>query len=79
MPSNPANIYEAGVSLGCESARLRNFDIPTEVSLEAMGEINSGDVVLDIGAGSNISLGEVVRDKGGEYIAFDRNEFFLSL
>lgn len=79
MSLKPVNIYEAGVNLIGESARLRNFDLPTEVSLDAIGEIDSGAVVLDIGAGSNTTLGEIVREKGGEYIAFDRNQSFLSL
>ena len=79
MSPKPANIYEAGVSLVSESARLRDFDLPTEVSLDAIGESKPGAIVLDIGAGSNASLGNVVRKNGGEYIAFDRNESFLRL
>ena len=79
MSLGPANIYESGVRLGRESDRLRNFDLPTEVSLDAIGEIHSGAAVLDIGAGSNTSLGAIVRNNAGEYVALDRNESFLNL
>jgi SAM-dependent methyltransferase len=77
MQSEPANIYESGAELDQEADRLRDFDLPTQVSLKGIGELAPGFSFLDIGAGANTSLGSYIRAHGGTYTAFDRNEAFL--
>lgn len=54
-----------------ESERLRKFDMPNQVSIDSLGDLKSGQNVLDIGAGENTKLGEYIRHQGAHYIAFD--------
>ncbi len=57
-----------------ESIRLRDFDMPNQVSIDSIHDLRSGQNVLDIGAGENTKLGEYVRHQGAHYIAFDFRE-----
>jgi SAM-dependent methyltransferase len=65
------NIYEGSPQLDVERERLRSFDMPTQVSLEAIGQIRPNDVILDIGAGENPGLRDYTQANGAQYIAFD--------
>lgn len=79
MAGKPSNIYEAdGNKLSEENERLSNFDLPTKVSVDAIGPLDQGMSVLDVGAGPNTSLLDYVRSQGGEYTALDKNVDFLS-
>lgn len=71
MVTKPENVYENPAVLSEESARLREFDVPTKSSLEAIGPLTPGSVLLDIGAGENPGLGNYTRDSGASYISFD--------
>ena len=55
-----------------EIERLKKIDYPSRVSVELIGDMNlKGRKFLDVGAGSNSSLGEFVENSGGKYIALD--------
>lgn len=75
----PSNIYESPVPLDQEHNRLKDFGLPMSVSLEAIGDIAPGSTILDIGAGSNPSLGTYLRDKQVNYTALDQNLEFLNV
>ncbi|HET9174433.1 MAG TPA: methyltransferase domain-containing protein [Candidatus Saccharimonadales bacterium] len=78
MTSNPANIYESGDSrFSQETQRLASFDWPTQISIEAIGELRASAHILDIGAGPNVQLANYVKSHGGGYTALDKNASFL--
>lgn len=70
------NIYKRDIISEEEKKRL-SIDIIGSCSREMLGDSLQGKTVLDVGAGPNIILGEYVRSKGGEYIAFDVSESYL--
>jgi ubiquinone/menaquinone biosynthesis C-methylase UbiE len=68
----PQNVYEnQDGPLDAETQRLRTFDAPTQVSIEALGTISQDDKILDIGAGENPTLRGYIQQHGGNYIASD--------
>ena len=69
---NQPNVYEQSPgALQAESERLRTFDMPTQVSIEAISDVQPGTAVLDIGSGENPSLNKYVHDRDATYVAFD--------
>lgn len=67
-----ANIYEAQTQpLQVESERLRSYDIPTQASIRAIGMLQPGEVLLDIGAGESQVLGAWAAGQSGRYVAYD--------
>ncbi len=78
MQQDPANIYESEDSkLTQETERLSSFDLPNQISIDAIGAMNLGEFFLDVGAGPNISLFKYVSSRGGIYTALDKNDEFL--
>ena len=76
----PSNIYEADeTKLSQELERLSSFDLPNQVSINAIGGIRPGTKFLDIGVGSSTSLGNYINEYGGIYTALDRNQNFLDI
>lgn len=66
------NIYEnSGERLDAERDRLRSFDIPTNFSIDTLGEIEIGSSLLDIGAGENPGLRDYADYQLATYLAFD--------
>ena len=70
---DPKNIYEAvpDSSLDQERARLRSFDLPTQVSVQAIGSLDNDSVLLDVGSGENPGLKTYAQAEGARYIAID--------
>lgn len=79
MKPNASNIYEAPNSFAEEQQRLSAFNLPLEVSVAAIGLIQPGATLLDIGAGPNTSLYQYIQSHGGSYTALDKNKQFLLL
>ncbi len=78
MKSDPANIYESEEgNFVQETERLSSFDLPTQLSIRAIGHLKAGNTLLDIGAGPNTDLFRYVTSQGGKYTAVDRREAFL--
>lgn len=78
MSNDPANIYESSQSrFNQETERLAGFDLPTRISIEALGAISPGTGVLDVGAGPNTGLGDYIRSRQAQYVALDKNAAFL--
>ena len=76
----PANIYESDeTKLNQEAERLSSFDLPNQVSINAIGEIRAETKFLDVGAGSNTVLGKYVSEHNGIYTALDKNQSFLDI
>lgn len=76
----PANIYESDeTKLSQESERLSSFDLPNQVSISTVGDIQPGTTLLDVGSGSSTVLGSHIREHGGTYTALDKNKSFLDL
>ena len=69
------NIYEAKAVSKEEEARQKGLagDRLFTLSTQAIGEVE-GKTVLDVGAGMSTALGAWVKQRGGEYIAFDIQE-----
>lgn len=66
------NTYEtAGSAPQQESERLRAFDLPTSVSIEAIGPLPKESVVLDIGAGENPGLRNYTLESEAHYVPLD--------
>lgn len=67
-------MYEKnGHSIESEIKRMNEFEWPLEVSAEILPKNLDGKIVADIGAGPNTNLGKIVEQRGGKYIALDRN------
>ncbi len=72
LPLDSGNVYQNQTGpLDAEADRLRNFDVPTQASIEAIGPIQAGTKVLDIGSGENLGFGGYVRAQGADYISLD--------
>lgn len=76
MPkSQHESVYTANaVELGDESKRLREFDMPTKISIDAIGPLRPESVLLDIGAGENPGLREYALDSDAHYVPLDIRE-----
>lgn len=71
--------YEGGSWLGVEGERLQTMDSwLAPITIDAVGPVEAGDRVLDIGAGTGTDLASYVIDAGGEFTAVDMNADFLS-
>jgi len=77
MSSDSSGVYEQFNDFDQEAERLRSFELPTQVSIDAIGDIRPGMSVLDIGSGPNPNLGLSIEERGGLYIAFDQNKEFI--
>ncbi len=56
---------------------MASFNLPSQISIEAIGALRAGMSVLDVGAGPNVNLLEFVHSQGGRYTALDKNADFL--
>lgn len=69
MASNP---YEQGTFGKIETERLLLQDvILAPVSLDAIGPVGPGAIVLDIGAGGSITLAKKIEELGATYVGVD--------
>lgn len=64
------NIYESGTDPQ-EAERLATFDIPTKISLDAIGSMAVGSTLLDIGAGENPGIRSYALGHDVRYIPYD--------
>lgn len=72
MSPKHKNVYErSSGQLKDEAERLRTFDMPTQASIAAIGDLTSGEFVLDIGAGENLGLSNYVQGHKANYVALD--------
>ena len=79
MTSPEQNMYEIGAPEQ-EINRLKDFDWPPKVSIDFIGPdtIQKDSRFVDIGAGSNVTLQNWVKEQGGRYLAVDVSEDMLS-
>jgi ubiquinone/menaquinone biosynthesis C-methylase UbiE len=66
-------MYSEGGPIESEKKRMRELEWPNEASSDVIPRELSGMTFGDIGAGPNQELGRIVKDRGGKYVAIDRN------
>jgi len=71
-------LYKTAVNDG-EVQGLRKWNWPTRVSSEILPENLLGKTVIDVGAGPSHSLGDLIVERDGRYIAIDVNEGLVEI
>lgn len=74
----PGGLYQDMVNSE-EVTALEKWNWPTQVSSQVLPALLSGKTIIDIGAGPNRNLGDIVAERGGKYIAVDINDGFVEI
>lgn len=76
LRSKGEGFYEGNVPAE-EVERLSSYDYPNTISRKFLPDRLDGKTVLDVGSGSSSALQKMIEERGGSYVALEKNSDLL--